>query len=152
MNALEKLRETADAIIARSDPTKIMDQWNLAGRLLARFPVDRKRLDRVLRERDAAGLDAMVGALERPADSDPHTSGRKFTEEELTHALKVFHKRLKVSRLADESKLGGRYTTGGRTSGIDAIQPPGELPPEIWKALVKAGRLRDTGGGFYAEP
>jgi hypothetical protein len=151
MNALEKLRETADAIIARSDPTKIMDQWNLAGRLLARFPVDRKELDRVLRERDTNGLDTMVASLERPPGKEANAPEHAFTEEELTHALKVFHKRLKVSRLADESKLGGRYTTGGRSSGIDAIQPPTDLPPEIWKALVKAGRLRDSGGGFYAE-
>jgi hypothetical protein len=153
MNALEKLRETVDAIVARSDPTKIMDQWGLAGRLLSRFPVDQGEVKRVLRERDASGLDALVRSVESPGRAEaPGAAGAEFTEEELTHALKVFRKRLKVSRLADESKLGGRYTSGGRKSGIDAIQPPTELPAGIWKALEKAGRLRHTGGGFYAEP
>ncbi len=64
--------------------------------------------------------------------------------------MRAYTKRLKLARLADESRLGNRYTTGGRKSAIDAIIPPEEFPPEVWKALALAGKLRDTGGGFYA--
>lgn len=149
MNALEKLRETTDAITAAAEPMKIMDQWTLAGRLLSRFPVDQSEADRVLRERDAAGLDALVDALEHPAKKTTQPAV-KVSEDEMSHALKAFRKRLKLARLADESKLGGRYTSGGRKSGIDAIEPPHEFSPEVWKALVSAGQLKDTGGGFYA--
>lgn len=150
MNALEKLRETTDAIRAISDHTKILDQWNLVGRLLARFPADKAEADRVLRERDAAGLDALVSRLEHPQPkAAPAAEADEVTME---RALKAFRKRLKVSRLADESKLGGRYTSGGRKSGIDAMIPPNEFAPEVWKALERAGKLRHTGGGFYAEP
>ncbi|KAA0217538.1 MAG: hypothetical protein DYG94_01195 [Leptolyngbya sp. PLA3] len=70
----------------------------------------------------------------------------------MTAALKAFKKRLKLARLADESRLGGRYTSGGRESQIDAIIPPNEFPAAVWKALEKAGRLKHTGQGFYAEP
>ena len=65
--------------------------------------------------------------------------------------MHAFRKRLKLARLNDESKLGGRYTSGGKRSGIDAVQPPGEYPDRVWKALVQAGRLVDAGGGFYAD-
>ncbi len=151
MNALEKLRETTDAITSAADPMKIMDQWMLAGRLLSRFPVDKAEADRVLRERDAAGLDALVAALEHPTPKQDEPAA-EVSPDEMAHALKAFRKRLKVLRLADESKLGGRYTSGGRKSKIDAIEPPNEFGPAVWKALAKAGKLKDTGGGFYAEP
>jgi len=63
--------------------------------------------------------------------------------------MKAFKKRLKLGRLADESRLGGRYTSGGRTSKIDAIEPPREFEPGVWKALAAEGKLRDFGRGFY---
>ena len=149
MNALEKLRETTDAIVAAAAPMKILDQWTLAGRLLSRFPVDMAEAERVLRERDAAGLDGLVAGIERPATKQdaPTVS---VSEDEMSHALKAFRKRLKLARLADESKLGGRYTSGGRKSKIDAIEPPAEYGTEVWKALARAGKLKDTGGGFYS--
>jgi hypothetical protein len=67
----------------------------------------------------------------------------------LKKAMRAFRKKLKLSKLDDESKLGGRYTSGGRKSAIVAIQPPYGYAPEVWAALVADGRLRDTGRGFY---
>jgi hypothetical protein len=64
-------------------------------------------------------------------------------------ALKAFRKRLKLTRLDDESRLGNRYVTGGRHSAIMAILPPREYPPAVWAALVAQGKLRDAGNGFY---
>lgn len=69
--------------------------------------------------------------------------------ETLKRALKAFRKRLKLTKLDDESRLGNRYVTGGRSSNIVAIQPPREYPPSVWAALVAQGKLRDTGQGFY---
>jgi hypothetical protein len=69
--------------------------------------------------------------------------------ETLRRALKAFRKRLKVMRLDEESKLGGRRLTGGRRSGIVAITPPREFPPEVWQELVRQGRLRSAGSGLY---
>ena len=63
--------------------------------------------------------------------------------------MKAFRKRLKLTRLDEESSLGYGAMTGGRKSSVDAIQPPNQYPPEVWAELVKQGRLKDTGQGFY---
>lgn len=147
MNALEKLRQVVGEIRSGKDG------WALAQRLLQRFPVDSAESGRVFKERDVDGLDALVAGLERPAPKETGRSGtvREVTEKEMAAAMRAFRKRLKLARLADESRLGGRYTSGGRRSEIDAIQPPDEFPPEVWRALVDAGQLKNTGQGFYAE-
>ena len=150
MNALEKLRSVVDEINAQAEPLKLTSQWGLAGRLLQRFPVDQAEAARVVHAMDVAALDAMVTGLETPAAPKP-TETQTFDKAELDHAIKAFRKRLKLQRLADESKLGGRYTSGGRQSNIDAIEPPGGHPDGIWDALVRDGRLRYTGQGFYAD-
>jgi hypothetical protein len=71
------------------------------------------------------------------------------TPENLKAAFKAFKKRLKLTRLDDESRLGGRYTSGGRDSSIVAITPPSEFPQPVWDELVKQGKLRYMGHGTY---
>lgn len=152
MNALEKLRSVVEDIRSPKDPLKLLDHWQLAGRLLSRFPVDQPEAARICRERDLPALDAMVTGLEHPTrPATTQTADPEVSEVELTAALKAFKKRLKLARLADESKLGGRYTSGGRQSKIDAIMPPEQFGPHVWRALEKAGKLKHTGQGFYAE-
>jgi hypothetical protein len=81
-----------------------------------------------------------------PASPDPHA-------ERLKAAYTVFKKRWKVTRLDDESRLGGgRPTTSGRKSDVAGIQPPNDFPREIWQELAKQGKIKDMGGGFYAMP
>jgi len=65
------------------------------------------------------------------------------------NALKAFKKRLKLARLDDESRLGGRYTSKGGHSGIQGILPPQQYPASVWEELVALGRLRSSGGGTY---
>ncbi|UCD51914.1 MAG: hypothetical protein JSW27_04610 [Phycisphaerales bacterium] len=67
----------------------------------------------------------------------------------LKRAMKAFKKRLKLMRLDDESTLGGGPFSGGRSSGIVAIQPPSQYPREVWDKLVELGRLRRVEGGLY---
>lgn len=69
--------------------------------------------------------------------------------ETLKRALKAFRKRLKLTRLNEESKLGRSPLTGGKHSDVVAIMPPRQYPPEVWAELVRLGRLRDAGNGFY---
>lgn len=69
-------------------------------------------------------------------------------EEETKKALKSFRKRLKLTRLDDESRLGHSPLTGNRGK-VMAIQPPGGFTREVWDELVKQGFLRNDGGGFY---
>jgi hypothetical protein len=71
------------------------------------------------------------------------------TDEELKKAMKIFKKRLKLTQLDDESRLGRSPLTGGGSSGIESIIPPRDVPQEIWDELVKQGRLSKDSDGFY---
>ena len=71
------------------------------------------------------------------------------TDEDLKKAMKAFKKRLKLTQLDDESRLGRSPLTGGGTSGIESIIPPRDFPQEIWDELVKQGRLSKDSVGFY---
>jgi hypothetical protein len=70
------------------------------------------------------------------------------TPEELKQAFKAFKKRLKLTRLDNESRLSGGPLTG-RASDIVGIVPPNQYPPAVWEELVRQGKLRKTGGGTY---
>jgi hypothetical protein len=68
----------------------------------------------------------------------------------LKSAMRAFRKRLKLTRLDDESRLGGRSMTGGARSSIAGIRPPDQFPPEVWEELARQGRLRSLGSGLYS--
>jgi hypothetical protein len=70
------------------------------------------------------------------------------TDEQCKSAFKAFKKRLKLTRLDDESRLGRSPLTGGGT-GIESIIPPREFPQEVWDELVKRGQLTRDDDGFY---
>ena len=74
------------------------------------------------------------------------------TPEELRKALKAFKKRLKLSRLDDESSLGYGPMTSGRSSGIVAVMAPNQYPKAVWDKLVEQGRLKYAGQGLYQLP
>ncbi|MGE5293451.1 MAG: hypothetical protein ACM3VT_01350, partial [Solirubrobacterales bacterium] len=74
---------------------------------------------------------------------------QELTPQYLKQAMKAFKKRLKLTRLDDESGLGGHRLSGGRSSGIVAIQPPNQYPREVWEKLVEQGRLRRAGAGMH---
>lgn len=80
--------------------------------------------------------------------TDSSAEGSPLTPEQ-RNALKAFKKRLKLARLDDESRLGGRFTSKGGQSGIVGITPPAQYPPTVWEELVQLGRLRNSGPGMY---
>jgi hypothetical protein len=71
-----------------------------------------------------------------------------ITPEILKSALKAFKKRLKLTALDDDSRLGKSVFSSGPT-GIFAIRPPSQFPPEVWVELCRQGKLRDSGHGLY---
>lgn len=74
-------------------------------------------------------------------------------EDQLKQAFTAFKKRLKLTKLNDESGLGGhRPTSAGKKSEVMGIQPPNQFPREVWQALAAQGKLKDMGGGFYSMP
>ena len=68
---------------------------------------------------------------------------------DLKRAMKAFRKRLKLTRLNEESKLGRNPLTSGKKSDIVAIMPPHQYPEAVWQELIRRGRLKDAGNGFY---
>jgi hypothetical protein len=70
-------------------------------------------------------------------------------KEELKAAFKAFKKRLKLTRLEEESQLTRRPTTSGRPSAIVAIMPPNQFSQAVWDELVKQGKLKHAGHGTY---
>ena len=84
----------------------------------------------------------MPESNEKPAPPTP-------SPEELKLALKAFRKRLNLTRLDDESRLGyGPMSSGGR-SGVVAITPPNEFPAAVWQELARQGKLKHAGGSLY---
>ncbi len=153
MNAIQKLRQVVTEIQTAKEPP--VQTWALAGRLLQRMPVDQKEAQRICLELDTAALDAIVTTVENPQPAPENNDAdavANVTAQDMTAALRAFKKRLKLTRLGDESKLGGRHLTAGHTSEVDAIIPPDDFPKAVWKALVKAEKLKYTGQGFYALP
>jgi hypothetical protein len=67
----------------------------------------------------------------------------------LKAAFKAFRKRLKLTRLDEESNVAGGPLSGGRRSDIVAITPPDQFPPEVWEELVKQGKLKKCPRGTY---
>ncbi len=68
---------------------------------------------------------------------------------ELKAAFKAFKKRLKLTQLDDQSRIGVGPMSGGRASGIMGITPPDQYPTAVWEELVKQGKLRRAGNGMY---
>ncbi len=71
------------------------------------------------------------------------------SKEELRLAMKAFRKRLKLTVLDDESRMGYGPMSSGRRAGIVAITPPDQFPQAVWDELVKQGKLRRAGGTTY---
>ena len=82
-----------------------------------------------------------------PRDAEPpniieRNPDGTFTKETLQRAVKALKKRLKLTRLDDESKLGHDAMTRGGGSGIVGVRPPQQYPEEVWRALEAKGRVR----------
>ncbi|MHB8901690.1 MAG: hypothetical protein ACYC6Y_23290 [Thermoguttaceae bacterium] len=71
------------------------------------------------------------------------------TPEELKGAIKAFKKKLKLTRLDDQSRIGVGPMSSGRESGIVGIAPPDKYPQSVWDELERQGRLKKIESGLY---
>jgi len=69
--------------------------------------------------------------------------------ENFKRAMKAFKKRLKLTRLDDESGLCHSSAVKSRGTGIVAVRPPETYPQSVWDKLVEMGKLQNTGNGLY---
>ena len=96
-------------------------------------------------EQEQQGLDTPP-ANELPGQAGQASGG--ITPEVLKSAMKAFKKRLKLTALDDDSRLGRGALSGG-PMGVFAIRPPSQFPREVWEELCRQGKLRDSGHGIY---
>jgi len=67
--------------------------------------------------------------------------------EDQKKALKAFKKRLKMTQLDEDSRLGRSPLTGSKNK-IFAIQAPSGFGRPVWDELIAKGYLIRDGGGF----
>lgn len=92
-------------------------------------------------------VNATKGRLMSEAEATP--SPAPISPEVLKLAFQAFKKRLKATRLDDESRVGHGPMSGGNKSGVVAIIPPNQYPTAVWEELVRQGKLKYAGQGFY---
>ena len=81
----------------------------------------------------------------------PESKDEGLSPETLRRAMKAFKKRLKLTALDEDSRLGRGPFSGG-AAGIYAIHPPDQYPDEVWEELRRQGKLRNAGHGMYQLP
>jgi hypothetical protein len=106
------------------------------------------RVTGVVGMRDVAGLTTMIDQLRSP--NLPATTEETPDAETCKKALLAFRKRLSLTVLDEESKLGRSPLTKGKDSQASAaIIPPSDWPAAVWQELARQGNLKYIGHGFY---
>jgi len=121
--------------------------WASAAELRPALGADDAALLAAIDARDGTALAAQLADWE---------AGRTLLPERdravLHSALKAFKKSMKLTRLDDESRIGGGAMSSGRRSGIVGIPPPGRFDRGVFDELVRQGRLKSGGHGIYELP
>jgi len=91
----------------------------------------------------------MAEPSNNPVSQSPVTAGESLSADVLKAALKAFKKRLKLTQLDDNSRIGRGPMSGGQRSTIAGITPPDQYPRAVWEELVKQGKLKNAGQGMY---
>ncbi len=146
---VKKLEELLAAIRGFDDPRRAGDQWKQVYRLLQKTDVPPGKVTATVGMRDVAGLAAIIEQIKA---TGAVAAEEKPSEDILKAALKMFRKRQAFTQLDDESKLGHSPLTKGSAARPAPITAPAEYPHSVWQELVRQGRLRYLGQGFYDLP
>ncbi len=150
---ITKLEELAGKIAGYDDPRRASAEWKQAHKLLDTTDLPPAGLRHVVGMRDLAGLGELVELLRAPTSNEPTAAtGDAPDEATCKRALRVFRKRLSLTVLDEESKLGHSPLSKGAEASTARITPPTEYPDEVWQELVRQGKLRYVGHGFYELP
>lgn len=168
MAMLDQARNLLNTVATDPNAPRSGPSWKSLHTLLKKAPCDQMRLARFVAERNVEAMRKLldeVAAAPPPAPrggagdgSDAARSAsrpeiivraEKPTSQQLKTALAAFKKRLKLTKLDQESRLGRSPLTGGAKSAVVAILPPNIYPRTYWEELEKQGQIRNTGGGFY---
>ena len=146
---LTKLDELMVAIGGYGDPRRAAAEWKQVFKLLQKASLPADRIAGIVGMRDLGRLGEVVGQLRSPtgtADSLADVADAKTCRA----ALLAFRRRSALTRLDEESQISSRSPLSkGENLQAAAIVPPDEWPQAVWDELVRQGRLRCIGHGFY---
>ena len=168
-----QLVKEIDAALAKleaADAASAGPHWGVMHKLLLKAKVDPQALMRIVGSRDLAEMRRAVARAKGESVEDVQatvdaggTGGvagsggatgaedvPAFDQALLQEALRLFRKRLKLSQLDADSKLGHGPMSGTGQYRIQSMVPPRDHPAAVWEALVRAGKLRREGDGFYS--
>ena len=153
----EALAREAEEIRATLSAEKPGPEWGVIQRLLMKAKSDPSAVGRAVASRDLELIDLLIARirdpeLELPGEEPDIDDGVEIPEEVLRDAMRAYRKRVKLTKLDHESKLARSPLSSGKDADFDAIIPPNQFPPEVWRALVRKGELESTGQGFYKLP
>ena len=137
------------AIGGSDDPRRAGGEWKQVYQLLQGAGLPAGRVGHVVGMRDLTGLAELIEQLRSPAGSGPPAEAEAPSAEICRRALRAFRKRLSLTVLDEESKLGHGALSKGSDASVAAIRPPNEWPAAVWDELVRQGKLRDIGHGLY---
>ncbi|HUT00863.1 MAG TPA: hypothetical protein VM031_00300 [Phycisphaerae bacterium] len=147
--AVTELDELMTAIRGYDDPRRAAGEWKKVYRLLQKTDLPAGRVTGVVGMRDLAGLAELIDRLRDPEASAGPADADEPDPEICKRALRAFRKRLALTRLDEESKLGRGPLSKGSDPSRAAITPPTEWPDAVWQALTRQGKLRSIGHGLY---
>jgi len=131
-------------------------QWGAMQKLLLKAKADSSAVARAVVARDLEAIDRIVEHLEDPesavAEEPPRQDLPDIPQDTLREAMRAFRKRMKLTRLDHESKIGRNPLSTGKGADFDAILPPNQYPAEVWMVLAEKGELESAGKGFYKLP
>ena len=171
----DQARTLLDKIAAApdTDPKALGQQWKALHGSLKKAQCDQMRLARAIAERNIEVVRGLIDIAAKAPPPAPRGSAyaptvpgepaparaapppminiraEKPTSQQLKTALAAFKKRMKLTKLDQESRIGRSPLTSGKDSGTIAILPPSLYPKIYWEELEKQGQIRNTGGGFY---
>lgn len=136
---------------------RVGPEWGVIQRLLVKAGSDTSNVARAVASRDLDLIDHLIAkikdpSLEMPTEAPDDADDPDVPEEVLRDAMRAYRKRVKLTKLDHESKLARSPLSSGKDADFDAIIPPNQFPPEVWRALARRGELESTGQGFYKIP
>ena len=130
-------------------------EWGEVQRLLNKAKCAPAEIASAVISRDPAAIVALIAAIRNPNAIAPEpmpVETPDIAPEILREAMKAFRKRMKLTKLDHESKLGRSPLTSGKDASFDSILPPHQFSAEVWAVLVAQGELVSSGKGFYRFP
>ena len=98
-----------------------------------------------------ANKPVIIMEIDNMEEKDTQVPNEEISPAVLKRAMKAFKKRLKLTALDEDSRLGKGAFSGG-SQGVCAIQAPNQYPIEVWEELHRQGKVRYIGHGLYELP